>query len=155
VAIDTAAKRRRALGIGRPGTLPLPDGTIDGDDRAGLLGQYFAGAVDDNYPTIPVRTTISQIDDGVVTDQTAAGTLRSVDLNANNVYRLLLVHPLITVAQRDQVVTFYDNHRVVEFPFSPLIDAYTYLCRFEAEPERETIDGVLFNVSVILQGVRQ
>lgn len=38
---DTEAKRRSALGLGRPGAvLPTPDGTIDASDRAALAGAY-------------------------------------------------------------------------------------------------------------------
>lgn len=46
MAIDTAAKRLRALDFDTPIApgMPIPDGSIDGDDRAGLLWLYFAAA---------------------------------------------------------------------------------------------------------------
>lgn len=45
MAIDTLAKRLRAIDFGLPifPGMPIPDDTIDGDDRAALLWLYHAG----------------------------------------------------------------------------------------------------------------
>lgn len=45
MAIDSASKRRRALGFGQqPGIFPpAPDGSLSADDRAALAGLYYAG----------------------------------------------------------------------------------------------------------------
>jgi hypothetical protein len=52
MAIDTASKRRRVLGFGRPGAiLPAPDGSIDAEDRAGLAGVYYTGGAP--VPPVP------------------------------------------------------------------------------------------------------
>lgn len=43
MAIDTAAKRAAALGVGMPPgvILPMPDGTVSAQDRAQLVGTYL------------------------------------------------------------------------------------------------------------------
>lgn len=42
MAVDTAAKRKRALDAGMGWGTPLPDGTLEAVDRAHLLGLYHA-----------------------------------------------------------------------------------------------------------------
>lgn len=61
MAIDTPSKRRRVLGYGLlPGVIvpPVPDGSIDTDDRAGLAGVYYSGSEPippEPEPDTPVR----------------------------------------------------------------------------------------------------
>lgn len=60
MAIDTAAKRKRALGLGLSlgVLLPEPDGTIDANDRAQLLGLYRSPDNTGPQPPDPVIPVI-------------------------------------------------------------------------------------------------
>ena len=155
MAIDTEDKRRRALGAGRPGAiLPSPSGDIDASDRAGMAGVYYAGGALEDYPDLPTITTITPLDDGLITRQTAAGTVRSVDLNEDDVYKIRLIHPLLTIAQRNILLNYYDVNRTLGFDYTPLTEPYTYLCRFDDQPEMQTNNEILFTFTVSLTVVR-
>lgn len=106
------------------------------------------------YPTLPVQARIVPDVEGVITRRTSGGTLRSVDLNQANTYRITLTHPLLTAAERDQLLTFYDANRDNAFSLTPLTDAYSYSCLFESEPARSSRNSVYFDVTVQLRGVR-
>lgn len=63
MAIDSAAKRAAALGMGRPGiVLPIPDGTIDAADRAHLAGVALPS--DGETPALPRIT--AYLDAGLI-----------------------------------------------------------------------------------------
>lgn len=60
--MDTAAKRRAALGVGLLLFLPAPDGTVSAVDRANLSGVYPAGETPPAPPAppIPIATTLAE-----------------------------------------------------------------------------------------------
>lgn len=103
-----------------------------------------------NYPTIPQKTRVVPTND-IITEISDAGDVRSANLAAKQVYRLTLQHPLLTLTERNTLVSFWGTNKNLVVTVDGG-NGETYDCLFTNEPSEKTDNGTWFDMSVILEG---
>jgi hypothetical protein len=104
------------------------------------------------YPSIGLRHDIRPLTARRV-DVSDAGTIRSVDLGDETVYRIAITHPVINSTDRDTLLAFYVANRNAVNTIT--LAGSTYDTQFEGDYAVESISADYFNLSVGLVGVKQ
>lgn len=101
------------------------------------------------YPSVPFRHEIEP-DLPRRVDVSDAGTVRQVDLGETEVYRISVLHPLITQAQLETLLTFYTINRASVNTIT--LDGVTYNVVFASAYSRDRINGTYLDAEVELIG---
>ncbi len=104
--------------------------------------------------TIGYRADIRAIND-IRTDISESGSVRGVDLSAENVYSITLKTGLLTDTELSTLMSFYDDNKGKRIEIDPPRDPYSYLCLFTKEPDRDVVSGTYSEATVRLEGNRK
>jgi len=89
----------------------------------------------DTYPAIQVdkRSTVKPVP-GIKLDISSAGTIRGINLYNNDVADLQIDHPLISETEKDEILNFYETHKITEFQYDHPGTTDSYACFFVTKP---------------------
>jgi hypothetical protein len=93
--------------------------------------------------------------DEIIVDRTVAGLPRTRVLipvvNIKNVFKV--VHPVLTLTQKNDVITFYKNNRDLDFYFTWKANSTQYLVRYTSVPAVTIIGGGFYKVEFTIAEV--
>lgn len=107
-----------------------------------------------DYPSIgydPRRSTFTPLS-GNQLDRADDGTPRIRSFYPVEQFDLTILHPLITTAERDQIMSFYDTYRGQYVTFNRVSDSQQYSVLMIERPTDKHISGGLWDVSVRMTG---
>ncbi|MEZ0147949.1 MAG: hypothetical protein AB9Q19_01315 [Candidatus Reddybacter sp.] len=105
------------------------------------------------YPSVSKRTTVIARA-ALIIDASVSGAVRAVDLSAEDIFEIEVVHPYINSTDHDTLITFYDTNKALVVALSAG-DGNTYDVLFEARPTVEVINGSWYNVTANMVGNKQ
>lgn len=86
--------------------------------------------------------------DEIIVDRTVAGGIKTrASIPVANVKKQFkVIHPVLTLAQKDDVITFYKNNRDQDFYFTWKANSTQYLVRYIGVPVIGIIGGGFYRV---------
>jgi hypothetical protein len=86
--------------------------------------------------------------DEIIVDRTVAGLIKTRVLipTSNIKLQFKVVHPVLTQAQKDAVITFYKDNRDIDFYFTWKANNTQYLVRYTSVPIVSIIGGGFYKV---------
>lgn len=103
------------------------------------------------YPSIGLQYAIKPESKQRV-DISAAGTIRSVSLNEDTVYRISITHPLVDSTDRDTLLAFYDTNKANVNTVTLAGDSYNIT--FAEDYSIKQDSATYFTLSTVVYGVR-
>lgn len=103
------------------------------------------------YPSIGLRYSIKP-ESKQIPDISAAGTIRTVDLGEDVVYRINIEHPLIESTDKDTLLTFYSTNKASVNTITLAGD--TYDITFAEDYTIKQDSATYFTLSTVVYGVR-
>lgn len=86
--------------------------------------------------------------DEIIVDRSVAGVIRTrVLIPASNIkLQFKVVHPVLTQAQKDAIITFYRDNRDADFYFTWKANNTQYLVRYTSVPTVTMLGGNFYKV---------
>lgn len=108
-----------------------------------------------DYPAVPQHWDTSVVPvAGVVVNRAESGATRARSLYDAVSYDIVVIHDLITTAQRASILAFYAANAGNTFGFQAAEDATIYTVIFTNEPQSTPIAPNVWRVTTQLQGVK-
>ena len=102
------------------------------------------------YPSIGMRTVVSPVA-SIIIDTAVSGAVRGIDLSAEDVFEIEVIHPFISAADRNTIISFYNTNKALIVALDAA-DGNTYDVMFKARPTVEVINATWFTVTANMVG---
>lgn len=106
------------------------------------------------YPTSPAFKSTVKPASKLRLNVTESGKVRASSLAEEDVYRIEVIHPLITSAEVNTLQSFYTTNRYSDNTITAS-DGDAYDCWFESDYEIESVGPTFFNARTTLIANRQ
>lgn len=104
-----------------------------------------------SYPEIGLQYEVEHLNPPTLA-VAESGVVRGIDLADSEAFRVAIVHPLATLAQRDTLWSFYETHKTADNTL--VLDGHTYTLKFEAAYTERRVNASYFELSTTMVGSR-
>ena len=105
------------------------------------------------YPSVPMLTVVEPRA-SLKIDAAVSGAVRGVDLSAEDIFDIEVTHTLLTAAERDTVINFYNANKALVVALTAG-DGNTYDVLFTARPGVSVVTPIRFTVTAKMVGNKQ